>query len=368
MVQGRDEALYMLALSRIPGIGCVRARELVAYCGGVKPIFEKSKGALDRIPGIGPVLANAVSKSAVLKDAEFELKACEQLGIRIITFLDKDYPQRLNHCADAPVLLFMLGAANLNPEKVLSVVGTRNATSQGKDITESIVQDLSLLGVTIVSGLAYGIDIAAHRAALKYELPTLACLAHGLDRIYPSVHAITAKEMLKAGALISEFPLGTGPDRENFPTRNRIVAGMADATLVVEAGIKGGALITANLASDYNRDVFAIPGRTTDVYSQGCHRLIKDNRATLVTCAADIIKALNWDITGTAAPSRQQRLLLDLTPEQERIVAVLDQSATGVDQLAAKAGITVSKASALLLEMEFDGIVRSLPGKFYELV
>jgi DNA processing protein len=368
MVQGRDEALYMLALTRIPGIGYVRARELVAYCGGARPIFSKSKGALDRIPGIGPVLADAVSKSAVLKDADDEMKVCERLGIRIITFLDKDYPQRLNHCADAPVLLFVQGNADLNPVRVLSVVGTRNATVHGKEITESIVKDLAVLGVTIVSGLAYGIDIAAHRAALKHGIPTIACLAHGLDRIYPPLHSATAKQMLKDGALISEFPTGTNPDRENFPTRNRIVAGMADATLVVEAGIKGGALITATLASDYNRDVFAIPGRTTDVYSQGCHRLIMENRAALVTCADDIIKALNWDNVQSAAPARQQRLLLGLTPEQERIVAVLESNSISVDQLAVRLGMTVSKASALLLEMEFEGMVRSLPGKLYELV
>jgi DNA processing protein len=320
------------------------------------------------IPGIGEVVSSAIVKSNVLKDAEREVIACEKQGISLITFLDKEYPQRLNHCNDAPILLYVKGEADLNPERVLSVVGTRNATTHGKDITAKIIEDLSGLNVTIVSGLAYGIDIAAHRAALKFGIPTIACLAHGLDRIYPPTHANTAKEMVAQGALISEYPLGTNPDKVNFPTRNRIVAGMSDATIVVEAGIKGGALITAELASGYNRDVFAIPGRTTDVYSEGCHKLIKENKGALITCAKDIITALNWDIPESAMPSRQQRMLLDLTPDQEKIVEVLGEKSISVDQLAGLCGMSVSKVSSVLLEMDFDGLIRNLPGKMYQLI
>lgn len=368
MAQGREQLLYMIALTHVAGIGQVRARELVAYCGGPKEVFSKKKGELAKIPGIGSVVADAIATSNVLQKAEQELLACERHGVHTLTFLDKAYPQRLNHCSDAPILIHMKGNANLNPERTISVVGTRNATAHGKEITERIIEDLKLLQVSIVSGLAYGIDIAAHRAALKHGLPTIACLAHGLDRIYPPLHTATAKEMLEQGALITEFPLGTNPDKENFPTRNRIVAGMTDATLVVEAGIKGGALITANLAADYNRDVFAIPGRTTDVYSEGCHKLIRENKAALVTSAADIIKALNWDIEAPAIPTRQQRLLLGLTPEQEKVVEVLGESSLSVDQLTGRLGMSMSKVSALLLEMEFEGIVRSLPGKVYQLI
>lgn len=368
MAQGREQLLYLMALTHVAGIGHVRARELVAYCGGAKEVFSKNRAELARIPGIGTIVADAVVKSDVLKHAERELAACDKSGVRLLSFLDKEYPQRLNHCADAPIVLYVKGNADLNPERALSVVGTRNATAHGREITTKLIEDLRSLGVTIVSGLAYGIDIAAHRAALQFGLPTIACLAHGLDRVYPPLHAGTAKEMQQLGALITEFPLGTNPDKENFPTRNRIVAGMTDATLVVEAGIKGGALITATLAADYNRDVFAIPGRTTDIYSEGCHKLIRDNRAALVTSATDIIKALNWDMEAPAIPTRQQRLLLGLTPEQEKMVAVLGETSLSVDQLAGRSGMSMSKVSALLLEMEFEGIVRSLPGKVYQLI
>jgi len=360
--------LNILALSKVPGVGPVVAKKLIAYCGGPEEVFRKGPAFFERIPGIGKVIAKAVAASHPLEEAQREMEQCQRQGIRIVTFLDKDFPQKLNHCADAPLLLYLKGAANLNAPRTLSIVGTRNATAHGKEATERIVEELAPLGVTIVSGLAYGIDIAAHRAALKHGLPTIACLAHGLERIYPPLHANTAKEMLELGGLISEYPIGTNPDRENFPTRNRIVAGMTDATLVVEAGIKGGALITAKLASDYDRDVFAIPGRVSDVHSAGCNQLIKENRAALVTCASDIITSLNWDLPDKSTTARQQRLLIDLTPDQEKVVDVLRETSLSVDMLAARCKMPMSKVSALLLEMEFDGIVRNMPGKVYQLV
>ncbi|MCF8258065.1 MAG: DNA-processing protein DprA [Flavobacteriales bacterium] len=358
----------MLALARVPGVGPIVAKKLIAYCGGPEEVFRKGSAFFERIPGIGKVVAKAVAQSNLLDQAQREMNDCRRHGLRIVTFLDKDFPQRLNHCPDAPLLLYVKGTADLNSQRSLSIVGTRNATAHGKEATERIVEELAPLGITIVSGLAYGIDIVAHRAALKHGLPTIACLAHGLDRIYPPPHANTAKEMLELGGLISEYPIGTNPDRENFPTRNRIVAGMTDATLVVEAGIKGGALITARLASDYDRDVFAIPGRVSDVHSEGCNRLIKENRAALVTCATDIITSLNWDMPDKSTTARQQRLLIDLTPDQERIVEALRESSLSVDMLAARSKMPMSKVSALLLEMEFDGMVRNLPGKVYQLV
>lgn len=367
MEQGHGRTLNILALSKVVGVGPIVAKKLIAYCGGPEEVFSKGPTFFERIPGIGKVIAKAVAQSSPLDEAKRDMDACMKQGIGIVTFLDKDFPQRLNHCADGPLLLFRKGKADLNAQRFIGIVGTRNATAHGKEATERIVEELAPLGATIVSGLAYGIDIAAHRAALKNGMPTIACLAHGLERIYPPLHASTAKEMLETGGLVSEYPIGTKPDRENFPTRNRIVAGMTDATLVVEAGIKGGALITARLASDYDRDVFAIPGRVSDVHSAGCNQLIKENRAALVTCAEDIIKALNWDLPDTGTPVRQQRLLLDLTPEQEQIVEVLRESALSVDVLAARSRMPMSKVSALLLEMEFEGIVRNLPGKVYEL-
>lgn len=343
------------------------ARKLVAYCGGPEEVFRKRPSFFERIPGIGKVIAQAVAANRPLEEAQRELDTCLRSGIRTVTFLDPGFPQRLNHCPDAPLLLFAKGNADLNMPRAVSIVGTRNATPHGREITERLIEGLAPLGVTIVSGLAFGIDITAHRAALRHGMPTIACLAHGLDKVYPSVHAATARDMLSNGALLSEYPTGTRPDRENFPSRNRIVAGMTDATLVVEAGIKGGALITARLASDYDRDVFAIPGRVSDVHSEGCNRLIMENRAALVTCAEDIIKALNWDLPSTDPLARQQRLLIDLTPDQEVIVNALRESSLSVDVLAARSRMPMSKVSALLLEMEFDGMVRSLPGKVFEL-
>jgi DNA processing protein len=368
MEQGLSRTLNIMALAKVPGVGPVVAKKLIAYCGGAEQVFLKGSAFFERIPGIGKVIAKAVADNRPLEAAKQEFDLCARHGVRVITFLDKAFPQRLNHCADAPLLLFVKGEGDLNAQRMISVVGTRNATAHGRETTEQLIDELAPLGVTIVSGLAYGIDITAHKAALKHGLPTIACLAHGLDKVYPPVHASTAKEMLANGALISEYPLGTKPDRENFPTRNRIVAGMTDATLVVEAGIKGGALITAQLASDYDRDVFAIPGRTTDIHSAGCNRLIKEHKAALVTCAADIITALNWDLPDKKSPSKQQRLLIDLTPEQEVLVNALRESSLSVDILAARSKMPMSRVSALLLEMEFDGIVRNMPGKVYELV
>jgi DNA processing protein len=367
MEQGHTRTLNILALSRVPGVGPIVARKLIAYCGGAEEVFRRGPAFLAKIPGIGPSTSAAISASRLVEQAQRDLEQAARQDIRTVTFLDRDFPQRLNHCPDAPMLLFVKGKAELNASRVISIVGTRNATAHGKEVTARIVEELAPLGVTIVSGLAYGIDIAAHRAALKHGLPTIACLAHGLDRIYPSEHARTAAEMLHSGGLVSEYPMGTLPDRENFPTRNRIVAGMTDTTLVVEAGIKGGALITARLANDYDRDVFAIPGRPADVHSEGCNQLIKENRAALVTSATDIITALNWDLPEKTAANRQQRLLIDLTPEQEKIVEALKESALSVDMLTARTRMPMSKVSALLLEMEFEGMVRNLPGKIYEL-
>jgi DNA processing protein len=250
----------------------------------------------------------------------------------------------------------------------VSIVGTRNATRQGKEITEQIVQELSKVNVTVISGLAYGIDIAAHRACLKYNVPTIGCLAHGLDRIYPKVHTSTAKEMLELGALITDFPIGTNPDRENFPKRNRIVAGMADATIVVEAGIKGGALITAELAEGYDRDVFAVPGRVNDQYSAGCHKIIMNHKAALITSGEDVLKALGWDDEkGKTKPQAQTKLLIDLTEEQEKVVDVLRQQAHTIDRLTVLSGYPMSKVASILLELEFEGVVSNLPGKVYKL-
>ena len=364
----QEKTLYLIALTKVEGVGDTRVKKLVAYCGGAKEVFSKSRTCLNKIPNIGNAIANAVSSSDVLKQAEDELAFAHKNNVRAISFLDDDYPQRLKHCADSPIVLYAKGKGNINPSRAISIVGTRNATRKGKEITESIVEELAKADVTIISGLAYGIDVAAHRACLKFDVPTIGCLAHGLDRVYPKVHSNTATEMLEKGALITDFPIGTNPDRENFPKRNRIVAGMADATIVVEAGIKGGALITANLAFDYDRDVFAVPGRIADEYSVGCNRIIQSNKAALITSGDDVLKALGWDESAEKRKTQPQtKLLIDLSEGQEKIVSVLREKAHTIDRLTVLSGYPMSKVASLLLELEFEGIVSNLPGKVYKL-
>ncbi len=364
----QEQTLYLIALSKIGGIGDARVKKLVAYCGGAKQVFNRPTSFLQKIPNVGKVLSTAVASSDVLKQAEEELAFAERNNVKAISFLDNDYPQRLKHCDDSPIVLYVKGNGSINPNRCVSIVGTRMATRHGKEITESIVEQLAVANVTVVSGLAYGIDINAHRACLKFGVPTIGCLAHGLDRIYPKVHGSTATEMLQNGALITDFPIGTKPDRENFPKRNRIVAGMADATIVVEASAKGGALITAGLAFDYNRDVFAVPGRVGDEYSAGCHQLIMSNKAGLITSGNDILKAMGWDATmETKKPQQQTKLLIDLTEEQEKVVAVLREKEHTIDRLAVLSGFPMSKVASVLLELEFEGIVSNLPGKVYKL-
>lgn len=364
----QEQTLYLIALSKVGGIGDARVKKLVAYCGGAKEVFTRSKSFLNQIPNIGNVIANAVHSSKVLEAAEMELEFAEKNNVKVISFLDEEYPQRLKHCDDSPTVLYVKGNGSINPQRAISIVGTRNATRQGKEITESIVQELAKSDVTIISGLAYGIDVAAHRACLKFDVPTIGCLAHGLDQIYPKIHASTATEMLEKGALITDFPIGTNPDRENFPKRNRIVAGMADVTIVVEAGIKGGALITAELAFDYDRDVFAVPGRIDDEYSAGCHRLIMNNKAALITSGNDVLKALGWDDLSTKKkPQSQTKLLINLTEEQEKVVSVLREKNHTIDRLTVLSGYSMSKVASILLELEFEGVVSSLPGKVYKL-
>lgn len=359
---------YLIALTRIPGVGDVIAKKLIAYCGSPEAVFKQSRTALEKIPNIGKTLSEAIHRSDALKQAEGEVEFAQKHGVSVIPYFDRTYPERLKHCIDSPLLIYFKGNTDLNTARMVSIVGTRNATRQGKELTDSIAEALVSANVTIVSGLAFGIDIAAHKATLKASGSTIGVLAHGLDRIYPPEHATVAKEMLANGALISEFPTGTKPDRENFPKRNRVVAGMTDATIVVEAGMKGGALITAELANSYNRDVFAVPGRVTDTYSQGCNRLIMQNRAALITSADDILMQMNWtDQAKSTKPTNQKRLLIDLSPDQEKVIGVLRVKEARVDELAISAGLSLSRVASVLLELEFEGLVTSLPGKVYKL-
>ncbi len=364
-----DELIYKVALTLIPGVGNVNGKNLVAYCGGVQAVFLEKKHSLLKIPGIGEQTVSAIMNHKVYERAEKEVGFIEKYTIQPLFFLDNAYPTRLKHCNDGPLLLYYKGNADLNNLKVVSLVGTRKATEYGRDMCRRIIEGLNDLGVLIVSGLAYGIDTWSHKAALDNKLETVAVLGHGLDRIYPYANRSLAEKMILNGGLITEFPSLTKPDRENFPMRNRIIAGMSDAVIVIEAGAQGGALITADLANSYNRDVFAVPGRIGDPHSEGCNNLIKTNRAALVQSAADIKYILNWDRPLVSRKTAQRQLFIQLAPDEEMIVDILrNDGEQEIDSLMFKSGLLPSKAASALLNLEFEGIIRCLPGKVYRLL
>ncbi len=361
--------LYRIALTQIPGVGGVTARRLIRYCGGVEAVFKERAAALKKIPGIGEHLARAVSSRSFLDRAEQELRFIGRHDIRALFYLDDDYPTRLRECEDGPLLLYVKGTADLNYARVVAVIGTRNMTSYGKAKCEELIRDLQALGVLVISGLAYGVDACAHKAALKYGLPTAAVLGHGLDRIYPHPHHKLARQMLmEGGALVTDFVSGTRPDRENFPKRNRIIAGLCDAVVVIEAAITGGALITANIANTYNRDVFALPGKVHDQYSQGCNKLIKINKAHLYEFVADLQYIMNWEPGSSKRQASQASLFVSLTPEEKKVVSFLKENAdAGIDQIVSGLRFNLSKTSSILLSLEFKEVVKPLPGKHFRL-
>jgi DNA processing protein len=358
---------YKIALTLIPNIGDILAKRLVAYCGSPQAVFEEKKSSLEKIPGIGETYAASVVNSTVFNRAEEEIKFIEKNAITPLFYLDSNYPKRLTHCDDSPVMLYYKGNADLNATKVISIVGTREATEYGKKTCEKLIADLANYNVLIVSGLAYGIDIHAHKAALEHSLPTVCTLAHGLDRIYPAVHQSTAQRMLNKGGWLTDFTSNTAPDRENFPRRNRIVAGISDATIVIESKKSGGSLITADIANSYSRDVFAFPGKIDDVCSEGCNNLIKQNKAALIQSAADIVYILGWE-QNKAKKVIQKQLFMGLSAEEELLVnALKGKASVTIDDLCFASKLPMSKVSALLLTLEFSGVVKSFPGKAYGL-
>ncbi len=361
--------LHQLALKFVPGIGDVLAKNLISYCGSAEEIFKTSRHKLLQIPGIGPKMAAAILNPICFSKAEKETLFIEKNKIQAIFYTDAAYPKRLKSCIDAPVMLFYQGKADLNRQRVVSIVGTRHATVYGRQLCDELVGHLKNYEVTVVSGLAYGIDICAHKACVKQKLPTIAILAHGLDRVYPAQHRSIAEKMLENGGLLTEFPSQTNPDRENFPKRNRIIAGMADATIVVEASIKGGALITAEIANSYNRDVFTFPGRIGDEFSEGCNFLIRYNKAGLLTSYADLADQLGWLDDKPSVKNQQLLFPINLTANEQKIFEMLKLSEQmGIDDLAIRTNISVSNLAMNLLNLEMQGLVRSLPGKSYSLV
>lgn len=360
--------LYEIAITLIPGIGDIIGKKLIEHCGGVEAVFQEKKHSLLKIHGIGEALVASIidGRAEALSRAEQEIKFIEKHNIDCFFYTDETYPHRLKNCLDAPLMLYFKGNANLNQAKIISIVGTRSATDYGKNSCRTIIDSFAGSDVMIISGLALGIDTCAHKEALKNNLPTIGVMAHGLDRIYPAVNRQLAQKMLETGGLITDFISGTIPDRENFPKRNRIIAGISDATLVVEAAKKGGALITAEIANSYNRDVFAIPGKIDDPYSEGCNYFIKNNKAILVQSAEDIKLLLGWEVEKRKKENLQRKLFISLTPDEEAIVKLLNATPQmSIDSICGELQLPTSRIAAALLNMEFEGLVKRMPGKMF---
>jgi len=364
-----ESLLYPIALSMINGIGSINAKKLIAYTGSAENVFKEKRQNLLKIPGIGESHADEIKNAETLIKAEEELKFIDKYKIKALYYLNSDYPVRLKECNDSPIILYVRGNVNLNYEKVVSIVGTRQATNYGINCCEKIISGFAKHkhDVMIVSGMAYGIDISAHKLALKNNLPTVGVLGHGLNTIYPASHREYASEIIENGALVTEFPSKIPIDKAFFVRRNRIIAGLADATIVVESAAQGGALITAELANAYNRDVFAIPGRIDDNKSKGCNNLIKNNKAMLINSVEDIEYYLNW-INEEKKPIQLQ-LFTDLTDEENKILNIVRANdEIPLDFISIEAQMPVSKTSSLLLNLELAGLIRCLPGKIYKAI
>lgn len=366
-----DERLCSIALTLCPGIGHIGAKHLIEGAGSAAEVFRRRKELPEIIPDISPNVIEALDCPDAFLRAEQELEFVEKHRLTCLPYTDKAYPHRLRDCEDPPIALFFKGNVDFNRLHVIDIVGTRQATDYGKQFCADFLRDLSVLcpDVLVVSGLAYGIDIHAHRAALANGLSTVAVLAHGLDRIYPYTHRKTATDMLANGGLITEFFSGTNPDRYNFVSRNRIVAGMSDATIVVESAIKGGSLITAYLADTYQRECFAVPGRLTDTLSAGCNQLIRDNKATLMQTAEEFVQSMGWGTQKSRSKGVQRTLFPDLTEEEEKVTRLLaHQGDLHINTLVVEADIPVNRMSSLLFELEMKGVVKPLSGGVYHLL
>jgi len=363
------DLLYQIAITQVPHIGHVHAKILVLQFGSAEAIFRSKLADLERIEGIGTIRAKSIKDFKDFSGAEKELLFIERFKIKPLFLTADDYPKRLLNCYDPPALLFYKGTADLNHPRIVAVVGTRNNTEYGKQMVEQLIRELAGLQVIIVSGLAFGIDAIAHKCALKNKLPTIGALGHGLDTIYPPENTSLAKEMVGNGGLITEFPSKTKPEKHNFPSRNRLVAGMTDATIVVETGIKGGSMITAELADSYNRDVFVFPGRTTDNKSAGCNHLIKENKAILLTDAQQFIETMGWMEKKTKNVKAQKELFVELTADEKRIFDILSgKDVVAIDELNFQSKLSSSSVAAAMLSLELKNVIQALPGKMYRLV
>lgn len=369
-----NEKIAMLALSRVQTSHLAFFRELIETVGSAKELLDNAGNIKDIIPDATPRLIEILNDEKNLELAEREMEFIDKNGIKLICWGDQDYPYRLAECNDAPLVLHSIGNADLNAKHIVSIVGTRHASEYGKSLCDNFVADLAKFvpDTLIVSGLAYGIDVCAHRAALKAGLPTIGVLAHGLDRIYPNIHRSTAKSMLEKGGLLTEFMSGTNPLPQFFVQRNRIVAGLADATVVIESASKGGSLITASLAQSYSRDCFAFPGRVNDQYSQGCNELVSRNKAALITSAYDFVEAMNWEFATKkrSADELQTNLFPEMTETETDVITALRESEDGlqVNQIVIQLDIAINKLLPILFEMEMKGYVKAVAGGRYRTI
>ncbi len=360
--------LYQISLTLIPNIGPVQAKQLLEHFGDAQTVFKAKKRDLSFVEGIGEIKAKSIKDFDRFKEAENEITFCQKHHIQPLFLKDANYPQRLLHCYDAPTVLYYRGNADLNHSKIISIIGTRSHTDYGRTVTEGLIEALQPQNILVVSGLAFGIDGVAHKASVKNNVPTVGVLAHGLDSIYPAQHKSLAKDMLLNGGLLTEFRKSTQPDRYNFPQRNRIVAGMSDATVVIETDKKGGSMITAELAYNYNRDLFAVPGKIHDNKSSGCLKLVQQQKAVLLTGAEQLIQELGWE--AKKKPTKKQReLFIELSADEKVIVDILKEKETvSIDELFLKTGLSSSSIAGAILSLELQNVVLSLPGKVYKLV
>lgn len=365
----KNNLLYTLALQHIPNIGDITAKRLISHCGSAEAVLKEKRQNLQKIDGIGSVILDSLFKPHHLKEAEKEIRFIEDNNIQVFYFEGDDYPEKLKHCIDGPILLFQSGKVNLKKQRLISIVGTRKITTNGIAFCENLVETLKPFNPVIISGFAYGTDITAHKAAIKNNLQTVACLAHGLDQIYPKAHKKYMVDMEKNGGFFTDFWSTDNFDRNNFLKRNRIIAGLSEATIVIESAQKGGSLVTADIANSYNRDVFAVPGRTTDNQSLGCNNLIKQQRAHMLTTPLDVPYILNWELEDAKKPAIQKQLFIELDATEKVIYNYLKENEKQqLDIIAINCNLPIFKVASILLTMELKGVVRPLPGKLFEII
>ncbi|MEX0287701.1 MAG: DNA-processing protein DprA [Flavobacteriaceae bacterium] len=365
----KNELLAVLRLQRIPNIGEITAKKLIAQCGSPTAIFSDKVKALKRIEGVGEVALKGLFDRKYLEAAETEYEYISKNNIAYSYFQEESYPRYLKHCIDGPLILFQRGNINLADKKIISVVGTRNITTYGIDFCEQFIEDIAPLDPIIISGFAYGVDICIQRAAVRHGLQTIGCLAHGLNQIYPKSHAIFVEEIEKHGGFFTEFWSSSNPERENFLKRNRIIAGLSEATVVVESAEKGGSLVTADIANSYNRDVFAVPGRVKDKYSLGCNNLIRQQRAHMLSSAAELIYLMGWEVEEEESKAVQKQLFVEMDDIEKSIYGYLQKKGKQqLDSIALECSLPVFKTSSTLLNMEMKGVIRPMPGKVFEAI